>query len=393
MVVGVSVALLRAWRQRCPGGGRRVCKRLWTSASAKLGTSFSKKKQRRSLRSSYRRDTRPTPKLESSTVLGKHSNSFKRRTRSVTTFRKAPDNLSLGVPVATKTTPHPLDQYIFSTLLKRTKLKRSNSRLYSYRNNYSDDIGIVSFSYNERCIDDCVAAAAEAKKVLASDDSSNGMAGYNSISSASSVPASPPPIPPRRAKASTAYNQNPPPKPFPRASKLRNMQTQLKSPPVKEITYARPRKSRRALPTSTPSSSGVSSGEECTSHNTTRDASSSYMDPKDASEIWQMVVTGDDCKRRVQRVPKGRDNASPSSEEVASVGSSGSWHWCAVHSAQRAKLVHREPRKPGTRKHRSATTMNSLRIHTGRPRIIMEEFDQAKPPLPPKKGIYSPCEY
>lgn len=340
MAGGVSV-LQRAWRdgQRC-GGGKRLCQHIWNSAKTSL-----RFPRRTPVRSSLRNNLAGV-KHRGRVSRTNKGESFNRRIRPTRLSDQNPSRpLARSISIS-KTTPHPLDEYIFSTLLKRTKHKRNSPKLAPRWNNYVNHSNLTP-AYNERCIDSCVAAAAAAAVAAKSNQENYYNITKNCIRQSSpgssSCHTQLPRLPPRpypRTKIKIA-----PPRPMPR-SKPRAMT------PIKENVYARPKKYKKDPP-STPSSSGVSSGEEgaaTSSHNTTRDASS-YMDPKDAAEIWQM--TG----RQEPITITKHSPYLPPADEVESVMSSVSWNWCAVSNQHR-------------------------RVHNN---LLTIENDY-RPPLPPKKG-------
>ncbi|KAF2361077.1 PDZ domain [Trinorchestia longiramus] len=338
----IGFLLRRVWRdgQRCEGG-RRICRRLWNSA-------------KRSIRRSRRYHGRPVRKRVTSGDKQRKrrrphgSNSINRRNRTVdirveSSFLNQPNT-------ARKTVPHPLDEYIFSTLLKRTKHKENSSKISTGKNNYINHTNLP-LAYNERCIDTCVAAAAARKPRLSEKT-------HLDCASTSSSPVQPvdftfapllPPKPFPRSKYATGKTLRPNGRVKPRAMS-----------PIAEHLYARPKKPKKTQP-STPSSSGVSSGEEGaapSSHNTTRDASS-YMDPQDAAEIWQMVGRLSAKSKEGGDLRCGKTNGAEE-EVVGGLSSSSSvlWRLCPV------------PLQPSDQQGRDVTITHA----------------DYRPPVPPKKG-------
>lgn len=351
------MVLRRAWRdgRRC-GPGRKVCQRIWNSAKTRLR--FSRQPPARSsIRSN--RSVRVTGRRVRTTA------SFSRRNRPVRITENAMPKIPTRSVSLSKTTPHPLDEYIFSTLLKRTKHKKSSPMLQSYRNHYVNHSALAP-AYNERCIDTCVAEAAANRSDYFNppNGSKFSFSPYlTSILPAALEPA--PELPPRpypRHQAKKMVPIRPPPRTKTRTAVTlraapKSSQSRLQSH-LRDDT--RTRRAKKAGPPSTPSSSGVSSGEEGTSHNTTRDASS-YMDPQDAAQIWQMVVQPPPVgtlQGLARSSPGPHRPPANTADEVDSEMSSVSWHWCA------------QPNH------------NTLGINKNATAICEDE----RPPLPPKKG-------
>lgn len=344
VMVGVrSIGFLRrAWRngQRC-SGGRRICRRLWNSA--RLGLQGPRRPSKRSRVKPRRINNNNCPKMR------QPSSNSPRRSKARTVAMRTESSV-VNRPASSSSTTHPLDEYIFSTLLKRTKHKGNSPRPQHKKNNYVNH-AFLSPVYNERCIDTCVAAAAARKSRMPEKQTDDEVL--------TNLPVEALPV-------DFTFAPVLPPKPFPRSKHLigkilrsdANHKPRAMSP-ISENLYARPRKTKRHQP-STPSSSGVSSGEEggaSSSHNTTRDASS-YMDPQDAAEIWQMVG-GATSKTQHQGldVTDGRKIYHVEGDEVAGVSSSVSWRWCPP----------------------------PLNAHTKKDITITRAH--YRPPVPPKKGI------
>ena len=397
MVGGVNVLLSRAWKhsQRC-GGGKRICLRLWNSASAKLLSQgfFSRRDSIRNSQQARRIGVSDVRRARARKTSFQHrrSNNHHHRSGIVRIYEREVNlqNCNLRAVPVTKTTPHPLDQYIFSTLLKRTKHKGGSPKLHSRRNYYVNHSSL-SPVYNERCIDTCVAAAAAAaalntrNETLRSEDHQKSITLECDSSHSSNTITLPsftfaPELPPRPLPR-TKY-QLPPPRPLPR-TKPKSSSIHQKGAAI----YSKPKKSRKQPP-STPSSSGVSSGEECgasSSQNTTKDTSSSYTDNTesitrddasthtDQSTLKIRHSSEDETKTRkcLVRRPSPKVDTSHActnttgNEEVGSEASSASWRWCTLPDIQANKIV--------------------KKVHYSK--VDFEENADTPPPLPPKKGV------
>ncbi|XP_071514436.1 uncharacterized protein [Panulirus ornatus] len=220
-----GTGLVRAWRKRRRGGRQRArsCAALWRRASAKVSLTL-----------------RPAIRCSSDDALDSLPDEDEFVFQSGHSLGHDP----LVQP--SLTTTHHLDRHIFNTALKSTKPQCD--RVSATHNNYVDYrympwVSAPILGYNERCIDDCIAAKTRVAET-AGDTSSSGVESMTHDSGASTVSFS------TRKRVTHASTQNG------HLSKMPRTHRGPPKPPLSprgEPLYARPNKRK--------SSKGVSRGE------------------------------------------------------------------------------------------------------------------------------------
>ncbi|XP_069977066.1 uncharacterized protein [Penaeus vannamei] len=198
MPVSSRGRLARAWRARREGGRRRAraCAALLRKAS------------------SATRRLRPSIRCSSSDGLDSIQDEDEFEFRRAHSLAKGDIfHPALRSPRAALTAAHYIDAHIFNTALKRTKPKCQTKAPVAY-NNYVDyrDLSWVTPAgdYNERSIDECIAARTHRSRDATGESSSSGVESMTQESSSSSSSAScstarPPPPPPPHAKLEPIY--------------------------------------------------------------------------------------------------------------------------------------------------------------------------------------------